>query len=212
MFEGADGVGKSTQIRLCAERLRDLGIPVCVTREPGGAPAAEKLRELLVRGNPDEWSPIAEALMMYAARAEHLRATITPARARGEVVLCDRFSDSTRAYQAAAGGVDPDLIEALDRAVVASEGPDLTLVLDLDETTAAARLRAREATTGDPETRFERKGAPFQARVRSALRAIARRAPTTHVLIDASVDAETIAGRVAAAMAPLIDAWQRSHG
>ena len=105
-FEGGEGVGKSTQVRLLARRLEALGRTVLTTREPGGSAGAEALRGLLVTGGVDRWSPLAETLILYAAREDHLQRAIRPALARGEIVLCDRFADSTRAYQGAAGGAD----------------------------------------------------------------------------------------------------------
>ena len=146
-FEGGEGAGKSTQIRLLAARLEALGRKVCLTREPGGAPEAEALRELLIHGGTDRWSPEAEALLNYAARDAHLRQTIRPALARGEVVLCDRFMDSTRAYQAYAGGADMGLVDALERAIVGPTQPHLTLVFDLDPALGLARA---QATLGRP--------------------------------------------------------------
>ena len=113
-FEGGEGAGKSTQARRLAERLRTLGRVVTLTREPGGSPGAEAIRELLVRGEAERWSPISETLLMYAARRDHIERTVEPALARGELVVCDRFFDSTRAYQGAGGGAPRDLIAALE--------------------------------------------------------------------------------------------------
>ena len=120
-LEGGEGAGKSTQARRLAERLSALGVTVVSTREPGGTPGAEALRGMLVAGGTDRWSPVAEALLMNAARSDHLDRVIRPALARGDWVVCDRFADSTRAYQGAGGGVDPEFVEALERGVVGAD-------------------------------------------------------------------------------------------
>lgn len=190
-FEGGDGAGKTTQIARLAEKLRAEGLEVVVTREPGGAPGAEEIRTLLVNGAPDRWTPLSEALLMFAARADHLARTINPARARGAVVLCDRFSDSTTAYQAQAGGLGPDAVAILDRLVVGADGPDLTIILDAGEA-GLSRAKGRGG-----EDRFERKGADFQARVRQAFRDIAAANPKRCALIDASGDEAAVAVAVA---------------
>src|SRR5262249_4485373 len=130
-LEGGEGAGKSTQIKLLASWLQERGVDVAQTREPGGAPGAERIRELLVTGDADRWTPIAETLLHYAARADHLERTIRPALVAGRWVVCDRFADSTRAYQGYGHGVPFGIIESLFKAVVADTAPDLTLILDL---------------------------------------------------------------------------------
>jgi dTMP kinase len=191
-FEGGEGAGKSTQIRLLAARLEALGRKVCLTREPGGAPEAEALRELLIHGGTDRWSPEAEALLNYAARDAHLRQTIRPALARGEVVLCDRFMDSTRAYQAYAGGADMGLVDALERAIVGPTRPHLTLVFDLDPALGLARAQARGGAD-----RFERKGLAFHERLREGFIAIAAADKKRCVRLDASRSIDAIAAEIA---------------
>ncbi len=181
-FEGGDGTGKSTQISLLAESLAAVGRRVLLTREPGGVPAAEAIRDLMVRGDIDAWSPISEALMMFAARAEHLHKVINPARDSGAIVLCDRFSDSTMAYQGIAGGVGCLTIEALNSMVVGNNGPDLTFVLDIDP--MEGLLRARLRAGGD--NRFESKGITFHTAVRVAFQSIATANPERCILIDAA--------------------------
>lgn len=198
-FEGGDGVGKSTQIALLAERLRRAGREVVQTREPGGSPGAEAIRALLVTGEADRWSATTEALLIYAARADHLTRTIVPARKKGTVVLCDRFADSSMAYQAIAGGLGAEAIDALDRIVVGGEGPDLTLVLDAP---AATGLQRSQARGGD--NRFEHKGAAFQERVREAFLEIAKANPDRCVVIDAARARESVADDVAAAVARVL--------
>lgn len=191
-FEGGEGAGKSTQIRLLAARLEALGRKVCLTREPGGAPEAEALRELLIHGGTDRWSPEAEALLNYAARDAHLRQTIRPALGRGEMVLCDRFMDSTRAYQGYAGGVDFGLVDALESAVVGATRPHLTLVFDLDPALGLARAKERGGAD-----RFERKGLAFHESLREGFKTIAAAEPTRCVLLDASHSIDVIAAEIA---------------
>jgi dTMP kinase len=199
-FEGGEGTGKSTQARRLAERLRALGREVVLTREPGGAPGAEDIRRLLVSGDPERWSATAEALLNYAARDAHLAHTIRPALARGAVVVCDRFMDSTRAYQGMAGGADLDLISHLERVVVGPTRPDLTLVFDL--AIEHGLNRARERRENADEDRFERKGRDFHAALREAFLAIALSDPERCVVIDAGGDEETVAEAVWSAVAP----------
>lgn len=191
-FEGGDGAGKTTQIARLAAHLRASGHDVVTTREPGGAPGAEEIRALLVSGATDRWTPLTEALLVYAARAEHMARTITPALARGAVVLCDRFSDSTRAYQGHAGALGTKLVEELDGIVVGDNGPDLTLVLD-----GGGQSLAR-AAPHDGEDRFERKGPDFQARVRAAFLAIAKAHAERCVVIKTDRDIDDVAADIAA--------------
>jgi dTMP kinase len=163
-LEGGEGTGKSTHARRLVERLKSAGHSVVLTREPGGAPGAEDIRRLLVTGAPERWSPLAEALLNYAARDAHLTHTIRPALARGAIVVCDRFMDSTRAYQGFAGGVDMKLIDDLEAVVVRASRPDLTLVFDLDPELGLQRARTR---TGDGnEDRYENKGLAFHRALR----------------------------------------------
>ncbi|WP_333585751.1 dTMP kinase [Phenylobacterium sp.] len=191
-FEGGEGGGKSTQLKLLAERLRGLGLELVTTREPGGSPGAEAVRDLLVQGAADRWSPLTETLLMYAARRDHLERVITPALERGAWVLCDRFADSTRAYQGAAGGAPAELIATLERHVVADHWPDLTLVLDLPAETGLERAAARAGL----ETRFESKGAAFHARLRQAFLDIARAEPDRCVVVDAARPLEAVSQAV----------------
>jgi dTMP kinase len=195
-FEGIDGSGKSTQARMLADHLRGAGREVVLTREPGGSPGAEEIRALLLTGGGDRWSPQTELLLFTAARRDHVERTVAPALARGAVVLCDRFVDSPRAYQAAGRGAEGDLVETLHRRVIALD-PDLTLILDLEPVAAAARAAAR----GGAEARFERFGIDFQRRLRAGFAAIAEAEPGRCAVIDAEGDAEDVAARVAAAVA-----------
>jgi dTMP kinase len=180
-FEGGEGVGKSTQIRRLVARLQASGHDVVATREPGGSPGAEAIRDLVLRGAADRWSPVTETLLMYAARRDHIERVIRPALARGAVVVCDRFADSTTAYQGAAGGADPGLIAAMEHFVLEEVRPDLTLVFDLEPELGLARAIDRAGA----EMRFESKGAAFHTRLRSAFLEIAAREPERCVVIDA---------------------------
>ena len=194
-FEGGDGAGKSTQIKLLAAQLNDAGREVVVTREPGGSEGAEAIRALIVKGDKDRWSPMSEALLMYAARADHLEKVIQPAIARGAVVISDRFADSTMAYQGLAGDFGRERVEALYDLVVGDHGPHLTIILD-----APAEEGLRRATADDGETRFEEKGAQFQHQVRDAFLTIAREEPDRCVVIDARNSIETVAEAVLSAV------------
>ena len=185
-FEGGEGAGKSTQARRLAARLKAAGIEVVATREPGGSPGAEAIRALVLTGAAERWSPVTETLLMYAARRDHIERTILPALERGAWVVCDRFADSTRAYQGAAGGVAPELIAALEDHVLAEVRPDLTLVFDLPVEVGLARAEAHAKASGHAETRFESKGAAFHERLRAAFRQIAAIEPDRCVLVDAA--------------------------
>ncbi len=192
-FEGGEGTGKSTQIMLLAEHLRNNGKTVKLSREPGGTPQAEELRQLLVTGATDAWSAEAEALLNYAARDSHLRSVIRPAIAAGQTVLCDRFMDSTRAYQGYAGGCDLAFIDALEAAIVGPTRPDLTLVFDLDPETGLKRAHGRGEGFED---RYERKGLEFHQRLRAGFLAIAASAPQRCVVIDAAGSVDVISSSI----------------
>ncbi len=197
-FEGGEGAGKSTQIRRLAERLRAGGRDVVLTREPGGSPGAESIRELLLNGETDRWSPLTEALLMNAARRDHIERVIAPALARGTVVLCDRFADSTRAYQGAGGQVATAVIAQLEAAVVGDMRPDLTLIFDLP---VAEGLRRALSRNGGEE-RFEAKGAAFHERLRAAYLDIARAEPERCVVIDATATLDAVEAAILAAVQP----------
>ncbi|PZF76969.1 dTMP kinase [Aestuariivirga litoralis] len=190
-FEGGEGSGKSTQIRRLAARLQERGRDVLITREPGGTPEAEAIRGLLVSGDVARWTARSEALLNYAAREQHLEQVIRPALVSGRTVLCDRFMDSTRAYQGYAGGCEPGFIDALERAVVGPTRPDLTLVFDLDPAIGLARAKSR----GDhqAEDRYERKGLAFHGKLREGFLDILRKDPKRCRLVDASQDIDAVA-------------------
>ena len=192
-FEGGEGGGKSTQIRTLAAALEAAGHTVVMTREPGGSPGAEAIRDLLVNGEADRWSPVTETLLMYAARRDHLERVIRPALDRGAVLLCDRFADSTRAYQGAAGGAPGALIAALETEVLQGTVPDLTLILDLPVEEGLKRALGR----GGAEARFEAKGHAFHQRLREAYVMIAQGEPDRCVLIDATGTQDDVARAIA---------------
>lgn len=185
-LEGGEGVGKSTLARGLQAAL-SARAEIVLTREPGGAPGADAIRALLVQGDANRWSPMEEALLLAAARLNHLTQTIKPALARGAWVISDRYYDSTRAYQVAAGGLDPATLDALNT-MIQAPAPHLTLVLDLDA--GAGVGRSRGASVG--EDRFEKKGADFHARVRAEFLAIAQREPARCAVLDASQSADLV--------------------
>lgn len=222
-FEGGEGAGKSTQIARLAAHLRETaGREVVTTREPGGTPQAERIREVLLAGRAKGHGPFAEALLFSAARIDHLDRLIRPALARGAVVLCDRFSDSTRAYQGAAGGVKGDILRTLERVVLDGTRPDLTLILDLPPETGLARARRRagpEAAYTDGEgaaDRFEAETLGFHVRLRAAFRAIAEAEPERCAVVDAAGDAEAVEAAIRAVLAErlpdLLPAEARTDG
>ena len=190
-LEGGEGAGKSTQLTLLAENLAALNIPTRTTREPGGSPGAEILRTLLLSGQ-HHYAPLAETLLHFAARAEHMDRTIRPALNAGTWVLCDRFFDSTEAYQVHGQGADPEAFATLKTLI--QPHPALTLILDVDADTAAARQQAR----GRAADRYDNLGAGFHARVAAGFRAIAAANPQRCVLIDANRAPEAIAADILA--------------
>ncbi|MCH8187479.1 MAG: dTMP kinase [Proteobacteria bacterium] len=192
-IEGGEGAGKSTQVaRLCA-RLRDRGLEVVATREPGGSEAALEVRRLLVEGAVDRWDPLSELLLHSAARREHLVATVRPALEAGKWVVSDRFADSTMAYQGYGHGLGRAAVESVTGLVVGETKPDLTIILDLPVEAGLARAQARKDAKGSKEDRYERMPAGFHERLREGFLDIARREPERCVIVDAAPDAETIA-------------------
>jgi dTMP kinase len=203
-FEGGEGAGKSTQVQRLAARLKAGGHEVVTTREPGGSPGAESIRDLVLRGDADRWSPLTETLLMYASRRDHIERVIRPALARGAWVICDRFADSTRAYQGAAGGVDPVFITALETYILEATRPDLTLVFDLPAETGLERAHARAGA----EMRFESKGMAFHERLRAGFQAIAAAEPDRCAVIDATATMDGVEAAVWAA----VEARLAAHG
>jgi dTMP kinase len=187
-FEGGEGAGKSTQVRILAERLRGAGLEVVATREPGGSPGAEAIRALLVNGETDRWSAVSETLLMYAARRDHIERTIRPALECGAWVISDRFADSSRAYQGAGGGAPPGLLTAMEAFVLEDMQPDLTLILDLPVDIGLERAGLR----GGAEARFEAKGHAFHQRLRDGFLAIAKAEANRCVVLDAAQAPEAV--------------------
>ena len=195
-LEGGEGAGKSTQIRRLAAALRGAGLDVVETREPGGSPGAEEIRRLLTTGEPARWSPMAETLLHFAARADHVRRTIRPALAAGRWVCCDRFADSTMAYQGYGHGIDRGFIARLAGAVLGDLQPDLTLVFDLPVEQGLARAAARAGQ----EDRYEKMDRSFHEALRRGFLDIAAQYPQRCVVIDAGGDELATWQRVSAAL------------
>jgi len=198
-LEGGEGAGKTTQIRRLADALRADGRGVLVTREPGGSPGAEEIRGLIVSGEPGRWDPMTEALLLYAARRDHLERTIRPALAAGRWVLCDRFADSTMAYQGYGHGLGRQAIIDLHRAAIGDVRPDLTLILDLPVEIGLRRAAGRGGA-GRAEDRFDRMGALFHQRLRDGFLDIARHEPDRCRVVDAARDADAVAADLVAAV------------
>ena len=189
-FEGVEGCGKSTQLALLADRLRTGGRSVTTTREPGGTPIAEKIRAILLDSAHAGLDPVAEWLLIEAARREHVRNVVAPALASGSFLLCDRFSDSTEAYQAAGRGLDSRWIAEVDARVRDGLSPDLTLLYDCDPEEGLARAKQRDA--GGSGGRFEAEALALHERVRAAFLAIARREPARVAVIPVVGDAAAV--------------------
>ncbi len=193
-FEGGEGAGKSTQIRRLAGTLRASGLEALMTREPGGSLGAEAIRELVLNRPDLAFDPLAEALLFAASRADHVRKVIQPALGRGSFVLCDRFADSSIAYQGAGTELPLDVVTALRAIAVGSCEPDLTIILDLDPAAGAARIRARDGAGG--ADRFEAESLAFHQRVRAAFLKIAADNPLRCAVIDASLPPDQIASQI----------------
>ena len=192
-FEGIDGSGKSTQARLLADALRAAGHAVCHTREPGGSAGAEEIRRLVLEGAADRWSTETELLLFTAARRDHLEKTIQPALARAEVVICDRFADSTRIYQGLTRGDLGASVDALHALMIGVE-PDLTFLIDIDAAAGLARATARAGK----EMRFEDLGLGVQEKARTGFLALAAAHPARFCVIDGARDPARVAADVLA--------------
>ena len=192
VIDGVDGAGKGVQTRRLQQSLLSSGIFCILTREPGGSPGAEQIRELLVNGDPDKWDSMTELLLMLAARKTHLRETILPALAQGKWVISDRFADSSRAFQGIAGELGLDIVNQLHQICIGDFKPDLVLILDIDEKIALSRAEAR----GQGEDRFEKKGGEYHAIVRSAFREIATSDSSLYRLIDASGSMDEVSTQI----------------
>jgi dTMP kinase len=197
-FEGGEGSGKSTHIKQLAERLEAVRLPTLVTREPGGSTGAEIIRHMVLSGMGKLLGPEAETLLFAAARDDHVRSVILPALSRGTWVLCDRFFDSTRAYQGRVGHVAPALVNAMQRVTIGALKPDLTLILDVPVEVGLRRAAARRGS-GAPD-RFESEDVKFHHELREAYREIAASEPERCVLIDANADVNQVAAQIWAAL------------
>lgn len=196
-FEGGEGAGKSTQVRLLANSLQRLGKKVVMTREPGGSLKAEAIRKLLLEGRVAKFGPFAEALLFSIARDDHLESVIRPTLEAGSWVICDRFMDSTMAYQGAGGNLSPSLIRSLERTVVGDTRPELTIFIDLPPTVGIGRARARQQqTTGGPADRFESMDMEFHERLRKAFLDIARHDPDRCVVFDGQLPPDRLAKQI----------------
>jgi dTMP kinase len=199
-LEGIEGAGKSTVASFVGDWLKRRRVPVRLTREPGGTPLAERVRRIVLERGPEPMSAVTETLLMFAARDLHLTNLIRPALERGEWVVCDRFTDATRAYQGGGRGVDAGLIEKLAAAVHAGLEPDCTLLLDLPVATGLARARARAPASPD---RFEAEAADFFERVRAGYLELARREPRRFHVIDAAAPLPAVTKEVASVLGGL---------
>jgi len=195
-FEGGEGSGKTTQINKLAESLANDGYKVTTTREPGGTPDAETIRDLVVQRGGGDWTPMAEMLLIYAAREMHLQQVIHPALEEGKIVLCDRFIDSTTAYQGYGHGLDLDIIQKIRTLVMGTFQPDLTLILDLEPEIglqrSGRRLAAEELNIDQTEDRFENMDIDFHNRLRAGFLEIAKQEATRCHVVDAAQDIEAI--------------------
>ncbi|KMK67741.1 dTMP kinase [Puniceibacterium sp. IMCC21224] len=196
-FEGIDGSGKSTQARRLARTLRAQGRDVVLTREPGGSTGAEEIRALVLQGDPDRWSAETELLLFTAARRDHLERTIRPALAAGQIVLCDRFADSTRMYQGLSRGNLRTAVDVLHDLMIGQE-PELTLLIDMDPGAALARAKARATI----EERFEDFGQPLQDAMRAGFLALAKEFPNRIRVIDGTRGEDDVAADILAAVVP----------
>lgn len=197
-FEGVEGCGKTTQIKLLAEQLISLNCAVVLTREPGGCPIADKIRSILLDAENRAMSPMAELMLYAAARAQHVSEVIIPALDAGKIVLCDRFCDATIAYQSFGRGIDRDVIDILNLHACQGAAPDLTILIDCDPIIGLERARQRiEQSSGPREERFELEALAFHQRVRDGYRSLAGNNPQRFLLVDGSDSVKDTATKIA---------------
>lgn len=199
-LEGGEGAGKSTQIQVVKDYLEARGIDVIVTREPGGTSVGQEIRNLLVSGDKDKWSPLSETLLILADRAAHLERVIRPALADGKYVVCDRFFDSTRAYQGIAGGLGLEVIHNLQQPVLGTTLPDVTLLLDIDPEKGLSRAQERGG-----DLRFESKTLAYHQTLRQAFLDFAKQEPERMVVIDADRDIDAVSADIITALGERLD-------
>ncbi|MBI4465284.1 MAG: dTMP kinase [Acidobacteria bacterium] len=212
-LEGLDGCGKSTQLELTAQRLRHLGFPLTTTREPGGTAMGQQVRDLVLHF-PSQLTPLAELALMFAARAQHIAQVVLPALQAGGIVLCDRFTDSSLAYQGYGRGISLEWIRTLEELFCQGVRPDLTLILDLDPEVGMERVNARN-DSGVPTTiRFEKEGLEFFRRVRHGYREIALREPRRVQMVDGGGSIAEVQERVRQQVEEFLgnENWIHSHG
>ena len=205
-FEGLDGCGKTTQLELEAQRLQREGWAVKATKEPGGTPAGQKIREIVLNAANGPLCPTTELALMLAARAQHIHEVIGPALESGVLVLCDRFTDSTVAYQGYGRGVPLDQLETLDRILCHSFRPHLTLLIDIDPETAAERIGSRNRAAHQKDSRFEDEGLDFFRRVQQGYHAIAKREPDRVRLVNGRGSLAEVHGRIQELMEEFVEA------
>jgi dTMP kinase len=205
-FEGGEGTGKSTQIRMLADRLRRRGVDVLVTREPGGSPGAEAVRHVVLSGAAEEYGTRMEAVLFAAARNDHVEEIIRPALATGAVVLCDRYMDSSRVYQGITGNLEPAFVQNLERVAINGVVPDCTIILDVPASEGIRRARQRTNAVGVPAEpdRFEKEELDTHEKRREAFLDIAEADPLRCRVVDASETPEVIADKVLAIIEPLL--------
>ena len=199
-LEGGEGAGKSSQIQVVKDYLEARGIDVIVTREPGGTPVGQEIRNLLVSGDKDKWSPLSETLLILADRAAHLERVIRPALADGKYVVCDRVFDSTRAYQGIAGGLGLEVIHNLQQPVLGTTLPDVTLLLDIDPEKGLSRAQERGG-----DLRFESKTLAYHQTLRQAFLDFAKQEPERMVVIDADRDIEAVSTDIITVLGERLD-------
>jgi dTMP kinase len=195
-LEGLDGSGKSTQLALEAERLRGKGFRVTATREPGGTAVGQQIREIVLHAPRGSVTPFTELALMFAARAQHIEEVILPSLRAGDLVLCDRFTDSSVAYQGYGRGIPLQMIKGLETMLCQGVRPDLTLILEIDPETGARRSGQRNRAASDPDTRFEQEGVEFFERVRRGYREIAQQEPARIRRVDGQGSIEEVHARV----------------
>ncbi|MCY3758152.1 MAG: dTMP kinase [Acidobacteria bacterium] len=207
-FEGLDGCGKTTQVKLLADYLARRGIQAAVLREPGGTPVGEAIRKLLLSSRNRGLLPLSELLLYYAARNQNLCQQIIPAQAEGKWVLCDRFADASAAYQGYGRGLDLSVVETLDRMVNGGRKPDLTLLIDIEPSLSLARARDRNRRTGLDEGRFEAESLAFFHRVREGYLQIAAREPGRVRVLDGSRTIQALHREVVGLISPFLSGGQ----
>lgn len=209
-FEGGEGTGKSTQAAMLASRLESLGVPVHLTREPGGSPGAEIIRHVLLSGAAKPLGADVEAMLFAAARDDHVQCTILPALESGKWVICDRFADSTRVYQGILGNVDQRIIKVLERVAIGDLAPDLTVILDVPVSLGVERAKERRGTA-EPD-RFEAENVEFHQQLRDGFLSIAAKEPERCVVIEASPAKEAVANTIWTMVQSRLHPQQASDG